>query len=78
MKYRPFSVCWWHKKEMGVFRLSCPFWHSGMKVDTRPEDGAIGYVAAVMATSEEQAKRTIHNAYDFRQDNIEYRLCQAF
>lgn len=74
MEYKPFSVAWWHQQSLGAFRLSSPHWHSGLSVDKRA-DGAIGMVARVMATSEEQARSAVSCAYDRYQSNLEFRPC---
>ncbi len=76
MKYRPFFVAWWHKSVMGAIHLSSPHWHSCQPNDKRGADGAIGMVACVMASSEEQARLAVWCAYDrVALSDIEFRPC---
>ena len=68
MKY---WISWYSKKKYKEFEICNPWWYSG----SRCSDGAVTICAALIASSEEDAKEQIYKAYDIRPKDIEFRFC---
>ncbi len=65
-----FWVSWWHSWDYGEFEIHTPWWFAGFR------EGEESVCAAVIAESEEAAKRFVCAAYDRKDITPEFRFCE--
>jgi hypothetical protein len=66
-------ISWYHDPRDGAFELHTPWWVSGFTMDN-PQRETI--VAAVQATSEDEAWDVVREAYDASPSRLQERFCE--